>query len=259
MFTTKESVYPFSYRLNLAFEATADVRAMADINNIPYPGTVLEDIVKEEGQTSADCTNFTTAFIYVLKERNIEVGIRILGIGFMANYYDMHSLVELYNEDQQRWMLLDPTFSLTVKRLSDGLWATAEDVSLATLNKNFGSLSYIFLDNNDSFVRYYYIDYPLLYLNIYHVGTPIVIGEGNSSLPYLEEFSLPLNEQDYDLYVLRNESGADIDIMIDGVETIVDVGGLDLVSKIFSAKTISLPLSDGTGVHAYRLKRYVFQ
>ena len=39
---------------------------------------------------------------------------------FITDQCYVHSLVEYYNENQQSWMLLDPTFNLSMKTTTDG-------------------------------------------------------------------------------------------------------------------------------------------
>jgi hypothetical protein len=57
-------------------------------------------------------------------------------VAFNTNGYDGHTLVNLLNPETGKWMLLDPTFDLVVKR-ADGGWATAEDVSEAATASNW--------------------------------------------------------------------------------------------------------------------------
>ena len=90
-----------------------------------------------------------------------------LDIGFMNNGVDVHTLVKIYDTDRADWIMLDPMFDLTMKRASDGDYATPQEISAATASQSWNSIQYVLLGSvGDYFARNYYIDYPLLYLNL---------------------------------------------------------------------------------------------
>ena len=75
------------------------------------------------------CNDYAETLLRVMADINSQLLSRRLDIALNPNNYDAHTLVEMYETSSARWMLLDPTFDLSVKRSSDGKWASADDVS----------------------------------------------------------------------------------------------------------------------------------
>src|SRR6185295_5859772 len=145
-----------------------------------------------------------------------QLSSRKLEIAFNANGFDTHTLVEMLDPSSNRWLMLDPTFDLTVKTVN-GAWATAEDISAATQALQWSSVSYLFLGNrNDAYVRAYYLDYPLLYLNVFHVGQTSTLGQGHSVLPYLLTAPLP-SSTTYKFFGASCAPGTNAELLVDGV------------------------------------------
>ena len=154
-------------RLDAALDATARTRAMADVNNLPFAWTPLA----RQAPSGASCANYASMLVEVLRQANVGIGSRILQVAFNSNPWDRHTLVEAWSAPEQKWILLDPTFSLTL-RLATGGSATAEDVSAATRAKDFGRITYVPLDDStDDRLHGYYFDYPLLFMYIRQNGT----------------------------------------------------------------------------------------
>ena len=104
---------------------------MADASNVPYEGTPLAQLLAVEGLPTAFCTDYATVLLSLLPQMNITQPARYLNVCLKPNSYDGHTLVE-FQGPGGTWMILDPTFDLTVRRTADGQWATASDVSAAT-------------------------------------------------------------------------------------------------------------------------------
>src|SRR5439155_8740842 len=132
------------------------------------------------------CTDYAATLLGVIEQLNISAPSRILNVAFNQNGYDEHTLVELFNADTGSWMLLDPTFDLTARLAGKNAWATAEDISGSTRLMRFSDIEYVFLgDAGDLYARAYYLDYPLLYLNVYDASD----AEAPSALQYLDQVS----------------------------------------------------------------------
>jgi hypothetical protein len=166
-------------------------------------------------------------------------------------------LVELLNLDTGDWILLDPTFSLSAKQ-SDGEWASAEDVSQATLAFDWQAISYVFLSAaGDSYARDYYLDYPLLYVNVYHQGQPFVVGQGPSPLQYLQVTTLPTSGS-RDVYLVQCSGSTSAEVLIDGTPRQVTCDGVDATSGSFYASSVAAPTGIQPSFQLYRLQRFVF-
>jgi hypothetical protein len=243
--------------LQTAFATVDAVRQMADDKNVPYPGTLLADVVYP--RQVATCADYSTTLEILLGDMNIPFTFRTLNLAFNANTYDVHTLVEMYNPDQQSWILLDPTFDLTATRASDGGWATAEDISSATVAKNWNQINYVFLGSKgDYYARNYYLDYPLLYLNVYHQGTVPVLGQGASVLPYYQRVSIPaIGAGFYAIRCTSQPTVTFVDTVNNGVNYSIDCTGVDSFSYIFSAQSVAIP-DGGTAFELYIPIRYVF-
>jgi hypothetical protein len=230
---------------------------MADFSNLTLEGTLLYQMAASNGRRWALCTDYAQTLLKMLQESGIGPA-HYLNIGFNSNYYDMHTLVELHNPEQQNWMLLDPTFSLSPRLTSNGLWATAEDISAASRSQSWGAINYNFLGVlGDTVARNYYLDYPLLYLNVYDSPDSFVLGQGYSPLEFLEEVPLPISARG--LYVLRSVIETQTDILINNSIVTVYFNGIDSTSPVIYAGSISLPPAAGGGTRAFVVMRYVFR
>ncbi|HQQ76124.1 MAG TPA: hypothetical protein PLB01_02120 [Thermoanaerobaculia bacterium] len=253
VFTVGANGSPDSSVVEAALWATDFVRGMADDSNNPYSETPLARLLDVEGWSNALCVDYASVLLSSLVEMNIRQPARPLNVCLKPNSYDGHTLVEFQEPVGGTWMLLDPTFDLTVTRGSDGGWATAGDVSDATRAKRFSDLTFRFLGSRgSSLARAYYIDYPLLFL--------IVCGQGAcpsvypSSLPYMEAVTLPLPY--VDVYAIRGNPDAPMSVLIDGVPAQLIGDGMDGMSRVFWAGSITS--ADGSPVEVFRPLRFVF-
>ena len=218
--------------------ATDVVRQMALTDNRAFSWTILAERTL---QSTVDCDDYADALLAVLAEMNVELPARQLGIALNPNGYDGHTLVEMFDTANQRWLLLDPTFDLTVRRTTDGKWATAEDLSSATRSQRWGDVSYVFLGEfGDYYARGYYLDYPLLFVNVYHAGQAPITGHGWPVLPYLTSVALPVNG-DQQLYVVGCSDTTSAELWVDGSVQTIDCSGVDRLSHVFYASSISAP------------------
>jgi hypothetical protein len=176
---------------------------------------------------------------------------RALNIGFILNGFETHTLVQFWDTDLQRWMLLDPTFDLTVVRASDGTWATAEDMQAATLNQAWTSMNYQFLGAwGDSIAKAYYLDYPLLYLNV-----PPFTASGPDPMPYLvQQSALPIEQPG--LYYVQCSGSTTL--VVDGVLQQVACNQIDSLSLLYIANSITSPAGSTSNVEVYSPVRNAF-
>jgi hypothetical protein len=244
---------------NSALWATDYVRNMADAQNYPFAWTQLQDKTLGAQLFQALCTEFRDTLLDVLSQMNIAASLprnhqpRQISIAFMVDGYDGHTLVEFWNTDLHRWLLLDPTFDMTMTRASDGTWATAEDMNSATLNQQWSAIHYQFLGAwRDSIAKGYYLDYPLLYLNVPPLPQP---GQGQDPLPYLvRQSGPPLNQTG--IYVLQCYGVTPV--VIDDVSSQLNCDGIDSLSQVMGASSIQLPSGSSAILNIYSPVRNAF-
>ena len=133
-----------------------------------------------------------------------------------------------------------------------GYAATKEDIHNATLSSNWSAISYQSLGSHAfAIAKAYYIDYPLLYLNI----PPLpALGAESNPVPYL--VSTPMPSGQFGTYIAQCSSSP-IVLLVDGSPKIDRLQcGIFLITYVLGA--ISLPSESSTSVQIYRPVRNVF-
>jgi hypothetical protein len=254
-FSVRANTVSAAIQIDSALWATDFVRTMAPSDNRPFGWTALARQVASQAQYNALCTDYAATLLHVLDEMNIPTAARRLDLSF--NTKDSHTLVELLNLDTGRWLLLDPTFSLSATR-SDGAWASAEEVLQATRAFDWQTISYVFLGAaGDAYARSYYLDYPLLYVNVYHQGQPFVAGQGPSPLPYLQVAPVPTSGSRA-VYLVQCIGSVSTEVLIDGTPRQVACDGVDATSGAFYASSVAAPAGTQPAFQLYWLLRFVF-
>jgi hypothetical protein len=232
--------------------ATTYVRDMADASNWPLRSSLLSDVVFGH-RGKASCTAYASTMLLILQQMGVgmaeEVGKRPrhLRIGFSS--YDVHDLVEIWHSGVGKWIILDPTFDFAVKK-SNGEWASSQEVQAATLAKDWSAITYEMGPRGDAVARAYYVDYPLLYLNV-----PLPpLQQGHSVLPYLQRVQTPISS--YGFYVARS-TNTTVTIKIQNTTTAISCQAADKVSKIFAAQSV-IAVSSVPQVQIYQPLRYRF-
>jgi hypothetical protein len=242
-----------AFQIKSALWATDFVRGMALSDNRPFSWTELAG-----RRFFVYCSDYAETFLAIWAQMNGQIPARRVDVALNPNTIDAHTLVEIFNPDTASWMLFDPTFDLTVKRTRDGSWATAEDVSAATRGQQWSDMTYVFLGPlDDYYARQYVLDYPLLFVNVYHEGQVAVNGQGGPVLPYMEEVSMPVSEA-RQAYAVGCTGDQTANLMIDGVDTTLDCSGVDGLSPVFQASTIAPTGQTAASVVVYRPRRFVF-
>jgi hypothetical protein len=250
-FTAGKPRDAMNQKIKSALWATNLVREMADQENYPYTWTELADVSL---RLESYCTDYASTLVSVLTQMNIPFARRV-NVTFNDNMIDTHVVVELLDTVQNRWIILDPSFSVAMKRASNGAWATAEEVQQATRTKQWEDITYEFLGHfGDTLVRRYSLDYPMLYLNVYHQEVPL--GQGETVLPYLQQVAAPVSGP-RSFYVAQCLDGTAITLKVDGRSTTIPCLGVDSTSYVFSANSITPARSSGR-FKLYRPIRNVF-
>jgi len=256
-FTVAANTVSAPLQIANAVWATEVVRGMALIDNRPFTWTELAGRIAP--RLLANCVDYEEMLLQLLGEMNLPLSARRLDAALNPNGYDTHTLVELLNPLTHRWILLDPTFDLTVVRTADGDSATAEDVSNATRSFQWAAVSYVFLGpRGDYYARAYYLDYPLLFVNVYHQGQAWVKGIGAPVLPYFQEVALPMSGPRH-VYAVTCGGTAVSHLLVDGIARDAACDGVDGMSYLIDANTIAVATPDTSpAVRLYQPNRYVF-
>lgn len=238
---------------------TAAVRGMADVLNQPYRPTPLTSAVAMEGDAAADCAAYTDTLLTQLADANIPLTARGLDVCFNTNSYDCHELVEIYDPDKQRWITLDPTFGMYALNAA-GEPATSGDLSAAARAQAFGSLGFVYLTPaGDAYARAYYLDYPLLFLNVYEPGSTNLAQPAPQLQPYLEQ-PAPRTGAAMAVasaYALGCATGA--------ATATANINGSDAsysctndFTYVFYAYSVALDAGNPTGANVWQPRRFVF-
>jgi hypothetical protein len=239
--------------VDAALAATVEVRAMAGPRGA-WPRTLLDQIVKQHEVAGPGCVELAVALVQALAQQRNGLRARLLNTCLLGNRYDCHTLVELNLAGSQRWMLLDPTFAVTARR-SDGEWATAHEVSDAVRHQNWTAVRFVPLEAASyTWLRAYYIDYPLLFVSPFGQEQPYTEG-GPPILRYYEHVRLPTKVKG--AYAIRCQSAQEAEVVIDGQPTILTCRGTDRLSELRLASSVEM--AAGPATELYRVRRFVFQ
>lgn len=254
VFEVSSASISFADEWAAAMWAAGQVRQMASVNNEPFPNTNLAYNVQLNDRLAASCTDFASSLLdFMSQDMGLQVESRIQNVCLNPNSYDCHTLVELRDPGTQQWRALDPTFGLAPRRAVDGSPATATDISLAARAQGWNAISYAFLtDNGNEYVRNYYLDYPLLFVNVYGDSAPAAAAAPDLSIAgyFTPVASLPVYPASaYQSYAIQCATGiAAVDLVIDGSPINLRCDdGLEGISHVFLAGTIELGSSTAPG------------
>jgi hypothetical protein len=238
--------------------ATDYVRHMADTSNWSYGWTPLYKVVTRTG-LMALCNNYAATLVDVLKQMNIagqqsaDHQPTSFDTAFIRNDYDVHTMVQFWNSADSDWIVLDPTFDLAMKR-PDGHWATAADAQAATANKAWSTITYVPLgDFGTAIANSYYLDYPLLFLNIPPLPS---LGSGADPSPYMTRLNTWPSGQ-FGHYILQS-SDPSVTVVIDGQTRTMPTNAVGGYGVTFDASTVALPPGSTQSVSLYSVNRAVF-
>ena len=238
-----------------ALAATAAVRDMAGPTDHPWPRSLLGRIVRKRGH--GGCVEYADALLQALSQQGLRLRARPLNVCLLGNLYDCHTLVEMLRPGRHEWMLLDPTFAVTARRRSDGEWATAADLVVATREEDWSDVSFVPLSEQSlPLLNSYYIDYPLLFVSAFGHAPPS-LDDGPPILRYYEEVALPLRDQP-GAYAIQCTKGPTVTVLINGSPVRVTCGGRDNLSHIRTASSLFPLPGHESEVRVFRPRRFVF-
>jgi hypothetical protein len=258
-FTVVRSASSAESQIAAAHWATDFVRHMADIDGFAYQWSDLWQYTNARWpRVMTTCGVYALELLNVLAQMNVAASQpaaeqpKSVSIAFLADDADDHVVDDFWDSDDGDWIVLDPTFDIAMQRTTDGHWATAQDAHLAIAAQDWSAISYVPLgDFGFSIAKAYYLDYPLLYLNVPETAR----GAGADPTPYLSPID-PWPDADRGVYMAQS-SQTPIELVIDGDDTSVDTSAAGGYSKAFSASSVA-PSSDGEQVELFTPARHVF-
>jgi hypothetical protein len=254
---TQENV-TFENRLDAVRSLVAEVRAMALIDNIPKPNTTLLIPVRQHVHETANCTDYTVALLILMTDANVGLPARVLNTCLNPNLYDCHTLVEFQNSDG-RWIVADPTFGLLARRDADGELAGAIDIELATRALDWAAIDYeLVTPDGTAFAEDYYLDYPLLFLNVLEPAPASdYLLPLESPLSFFDNVGTgPVSGGDYAIRCLAGQD--EVTILVDGsARNVLCEPGIDGISQVLTVDTLEIPISTGP-VHVLKPRRFLY-
>ncbi|MCK4733730.1 MAG: transglutaminase domain-containing protein [Methanophagales archaeon] len=155
------------------------------LGNLPY--TML--ILMREGK-GASCGVYAT--VYVASAQSIGLPARSVQLVRLGNIYDTHVVAEVWNEEYNKWAVVDPTFNTYYE--INGTPASAADIELAfkTANGKNEAEWYNYIKPSDkSRLEEYYLFQYLLYDTIYIFQSTRAKENILEKLPPLRAFKTP--------------------------------------------------------------------
>ncbi len=167
-FVAGEGTVTVQDQIDAAMIAVGAVRDMAATDGVPLPGTGLRETVLEAfGSDEATCLSFSQTLLKLFVQVGITAPARQADVCLKENEFDCHTLTELQNSENGRWILLDPTFALIARKAESGEFSSVSELSVATRALELSKIEYEFVGGwDDEFARRYYLDYPILFANV---------------------------------------------------------------------------------------------
>lgn len=240
--------------------ATDYVRHMADLNNYAYEWTDLWQSTNARWpRVTETCGVYAIELLGILKQMNLGSSLpaseqpKAVDIAFTGDNADDHVIDYFWDTADSAWIVLDPTFDIAMQRTSDGQWASAQDEQSATQAQDWSAITYVPLgDFGFSIPKGYYLDYPLLYLNV--PETPV--GSGADPTPYLSPVSTwPTNSP---ATYMAQSSQSSVQLVINGQTQTIATNATHGYSRAFVASSVAIPAGSQETVSLYTVKRHVF-
>ena len=240
--------------IGASMDLMAAVRAMASPLNAPFGWTPLFRHAASHQAWVATCWDYARVLNILLPQLNTGLASQVFNVAFNPNGFDTHTLVEVRDPRDSRWILLDPTFAMTVRRTADGSLATAAEVSQATRAGRWNALQFVpRTPIGLTTAQSYYLDYPLLFLNVLDGAnvSPDVV----SAKPYLEP--LGASVAGHGVYAVAS-SISPRKLLVGGTLRSMNTSGVDRLTPLFWADSVAPLPEDDPSLVIYRPRRYVF-
>ena len=227
--------------------AVAAVRGMALMDGSAEPTSLLSDAMHQDLHSNASCTDYALAEIAYLQQLNAGMPARQLNVCLNPNSYDCHTLVEVYDSTSATWEVIDPTFGLIPHRSTDGGIATSADMSNAARAMTWTAINYEFVTAaTNTYAQAYYLDYPLLFVNVYQPGSSTILVQPTVDITPLYSSLQSNSVTAAGMYAVQCPVGMNsVTLLLNGQTTQISCQpGLNWISPVAAASSIS-PLPSG--------------
>jgi hypothetical protein len=236
--------------IDALFRCAQIVRQMADDDDLTFTYSPLGRIFGETRQYTV-CSDFTTQFLRNVPNLKTGWSFKTLNVCFMANGFDCHTLVQGSDPIEGHDFMIDPTFLASVRSTSTQELISPDEFSADIRTMDFSAFSIVSLDPKTEFyIETYYIDYPLLFLDIYTDNRAGFRQPIASPLPYLVEVPLSSNATTY-ATTIGTSTGSTITVNIMGGQLTFPLYQ-DELSQLFYGASLSKPASESRPLHRYR-------
>jgi hypothetical protein len=212
---------------------------------LPATNSLLASEVRLAKRQFALCDDYSSALRKYIAQLDLGLTTRTTYTCIGAGPHDCHTLVEALNEATQEWILLDPTFGLAARRKADGTHASAADLSQATHEQRWTDIEYEALTSRGfGHAQDYYVDYPLLFMNLFDRQQRSYTWSSESILGYFDRVAAPIASPRR-IYALGcAEGSATVRAIVDSSERIFECAGYDNITAMFFASSISAAPGD---------------
>lgn len=206
-FTTTSGTTSTAGMLALARSLAGTVRQMADGDNQPRDLTPLATMTLAMDDGSSDCVDYAATLLAEFVDSGLPLTVRTRDVCF--NPPDCHELVEVFDPDTKGWVNLDPTFGLYVLG-SGGVAASVDEISATVRAGAPSTLGFTYLTPAGSvYAHGYYLDYPLLFLQVYKTGSTTEFEQPVPALePYLDFVGSSVDGPPSNLYTIQCAAGS---------------------------------------------------
>lgn len=247
----------FESKFQAVAEAAYEVTAMAE-NNFFVPGSVLETVTRLRNRYLANCVDYASALLTVIEEMNVGLQARYAHVSLVPNRFDVHTLVEVWDDTEDEWVLVDPTFGVVPRGL-DGRPTTSDMLSAYTRSRDWASVSYEYLGpSTEALLTNYYIDYPLLFTNVHDPVTGIPREPVPFVIDLYEVLSGTVGSSPHGL-AARCVGGSDTaTVLVSGLAVDLACDGPDRQTFILGQSQLELADPVGQSTQLLMLRRVVF-
>jgi len=239
-------------------QLTGNVRLMTQgATNSPIPGTLLAQVVAEDGVPVASCEQYAEALTRLLAGQRISARMR--NTFFDGTNYEAHVIAEYYDPFLDKWIVADATFGVVYWNPGTTSGMSIDDISSAVAAKNWSFIQPFITyttSNGQLYSHNYYMDPILLFLNPSTTGLQVAqLPLPNSPVPFFTVHA------DTDI----GESGVWLFSFVNQTDMVIISGGGQygpLVGTIYS-KAIALNTgwsitSRPSGMQILTMNRYLY-
>jgi hypothetical protein len=241
-------------------QATANVRLMADLSNMPLPDTMLATYLQSVGRPQAVCSDFAAVLVSQLDQ--LGVNARLRGLTLTGTSFESHTTVEFYDPFVDKWSMADATFGFLLTDTATGVILSVEELSARANKGQFSLVTPVYLTQyGNYYAAHYYLDPISLYANALSPTTSKVSfgPQPNSAEPFLNDLDLANSSGQPSKYLVKFQNPTDSIIFQNGptAVTLSPSNGTQWSGAIQLQEGWTVQ-SNSPGVQLFTFKRFVF-